>query len=179
MYINLLRKFPQTNYSIDLCFSISDYVVSLGVPISRTTPLLCSCVSSLSFWWFGWVASPPSPSDGLEELEPSPSNSPVTSRAAIADLVQLVSLLNCDKNYRFIIYLIIINNIVRKQIMQRTIEHALTTMSKGLPNFNMALSNFLQEEYRKEADNILEQKEACSSSFNLEKVENFSNKDIL
>ena len=154
MYINILRKFPQTNYSIDLCFSISDYVVSLGVPISRTTPLLCSYVSSLSFWWFGWVASPPSPSDGLEELEPSPSNSPVTSRPAIADLVHLVSLLK-NKNYRFIIYLIIMNNIVRKQIMQRTVEHGLTTMSKGLPNFNMALSKFLQEECRKEADNIL------------------------
>ena len=116
MYINILRKFPQTNYSIDLCFSIFDYVVSWGVPRSRTRPLLCSCVSSLSFWWFGWVASPPSPSDGLEELEPSPSNSPVTSRAAIGDLVQLVSLLNCDKNYKFIIYLIIIHSIVRKWI---------------------------------------------------------------
>ena len=63
--------------------------------------------------------------------------------------------------------------------MQRTVERSLTTMSKGLPNFNVALSNILQEECRKEADNILEEKDASSSSFNLEKVENFSYKNIL
>ena len=63
--------------------------------------------------------------------------------------------------------------------MQRTVEHALTTMSKGLPNYNVALSNFLQEECRKEADNILGEMDASSSSFNLEKVENFSYRNIL
>ena len=123
--------------------------------------------------------SPPSPSDDSEELQPSPFSSPGVSRAAVADLVRLVSLLNCDKNFRFSIYLIIIHNIVRKQIMQRTVERALSTMSKGLPNFNVALLNILQEECRKEADNILEEKDASSSSFNLEKVENFSYKNIL
>ena len=125
------------------------------------------------------VESPPSPSDSSEEFEPSHFNSPVTARAAIADVVQLVSLLNYDKIYRSVIYLIIIHNIVRNQIMQCTVERSLITMSKGLPNFSMALSNILQEECRKEADNILEEKDVSSSSFNLEKVENFSDKNIL
>ena len=63
--------------------------------------------------------------------------------------------------------------------MQHTVERALSTMSKGLPNFNVALSNFLQEECRKEADNILGEMDASSSSFNLDKVENFSYRNIL
>ena len=63
--------------------------------------------------------------------------------------------------------------------MHRTVERTLTTMSKGLPNFNVALSNFLQEECRKEADNILGEKDASSSSFTIEKIEDFSYKNIL
>ena len=63
--------------------------------------------------------------------------------------------------------------------MQRKVERALATMSRGLPNFNLALSKFLQKECKKEADNILGEKDDTISSFTLEKIEDFSYKNLL
>ena len=66
----------------------------------------------------------------------------------------------------------------RDQILDFRLDRAFRTL-KNLPEFREVLLNFLFEEARKEANNILEDKDPPSSLFDLETLRNFSYEDQL